>query len=187
MVETICMKFLGTKIRNVSSISISSAEYAHRMVKVKTSHLFMFFCFCHCFTEMVGCMKTIRRISPVVVVIGTVFAYLVYTKHGKTNRVYLVALIYYYRSELLLLWNLLMCNVSKSLTNLPIYAEYTLLPQFFGRVYFHYKGCLLSFWSPCFIYIPVLNANSCLRHASDLGLYCLPIPIYGTLGLKVLK
>ena len=149
------MKFLGTKIRNVSSISISSAEYAHRVVKVKTSHLFMFFCFCHCFTEMVGCMKTIRRISPVVVIVGTVFAYLVYKKHGKTNRIYLVALIYYYKSELLLLWNLLMCKrqpITHKLTH-------TLLPQFFGRVHFHYKGCLLSFFFITMFYKPVLNAK----------------------------
>ena len=45
----------------------------------------------------------------------------------------------------------------------------------------NYKGCLVSFLSQCFIYIPVLNANSVdpdqTPHsvASDLGLQCMPM------------
>ena len=55
--------------------------------------------------------------------------------------------------------------------------------QFFGRVHFHYKGCLVSlfFLSPCFIYIHILNANSVdpdqTLHSAlfDLDLHCMPM------------
>ena len=67
--------------------------------------------------------------------------------------------------------------------NSPIYAKWTL--QFFGLVHFHYKGCLVSFLSPCFIYIPALNANSVdpdqMWHLIWVYTVC-QCPIYGTLG-----
>ena len=48
-----------------------------------------------------------------------------------------------------------------------------LLPQPFGQVLSQKKGCLVSFLLlPCFIAIPVLNANS------DLGLHCLQMSIW---------
>ena len=43
---------------------------------------------------------------------------------------------------------------------------------------------------PCFIEIPVFNANSAgpdqtpRNAASDLGLHCLPMSFYGTLGIN---
>ena len=58
-----------------------------------------------------------------------------------------------------------------------------LLPSLFGPVHFKYKGCLVSFSSPCFIEIPVLNANSVAPDqtprsaASDLGINCLPVSL----------
>ena len=68
-----------------------------------------------------------------------------------------------------------------------------LLPQMFGQVHFQQKGHLVILLLPCFIEICVLNANSVdpdqmpQNAASDLGLHCLPVSLYGMLGINGLN
>ena len=85
------------------------------------------------------------------------------------------------------------CDMSSSVSSfpsliynihLPIYAEWTLLPEVFGQVHFKQRGCQVSFYHyRCFIEIPVFNANSVdpdqTPHsaASDLGIRCWAMPI----------
>ena len=63
----------------------------------------------------------------------------------------------------------------------------------FGPVHFQNKGYLVRFFYYYFIEIPVFNANSVdpdqtpRSAASDLGLHCLPLSLYGTLGSNGLR
>ena len=53
-----------------------------------------------------------------------------------------------------------------------------------------YTGCLVSYYNYLFIDIPVFDANSVhpdQRPHSDLGLYCLPVSLYGMLGINDLR
>ena len=53
----------------------------------------------------------------------------------------------------------------------------------FDKSIFNYKGCLVSFFlSQCFIYIPVINANSV--DPDQMPHSVCQCPIYGMLGLN---